>query len=159
MSRTGHAVDTDGKGVGVLIGFEAGGSAPAPPLSHWEVLKAVEGRLVVPPSKQYLKQEVENIIAECDAIGNQVAAGTLPALSADLCRAYNRQVLDQLPVKDDVKPGDLRTHSVIVGNVYQGAPGSHPCVHTAAEETRRTSEFMKADRRLIEWESPTQRKA
>ena len=91
-------------------------------LSEEEVLKAVEGRLVVPPSKQYLKQEVENIIAACNSISNQVAAGTLPALSAELFRAYNRQVLDQLPVKDDVKPGELRTHSVIVGNVYRGAP-------------------------------------
>jgi len=91
-------------------------------LSEEEVLKAVEGRLVVPPSKQYLKQEVENIIAACNSISNQVAAGTLPALSADLFRAYNRQVLNQLPVKDDVKPGELRTHSVIVGNVYRGAP-------------------------------------
>lgn len=91
-------------------------------LSEEEVLKAVEGRLVVPPSKQYLKQEVENIIAACNSISNQVAAGTLPALSAALFRAYNRQVLDQLPVKDDVKPGELRTHSVIVGNVYRGAP-------------------------------------
>ena len=91
-------------------------------LSEEEVLKAVEGRLVVPPSKQYLKQEVENIIAACNGISKQLAEGTLPALSAELFRAYNRQVLEKLPVKDDVKPGELRTHSVVVGNVYRGAP-------------------------------------
>ena len=45
-------------------------------LSEEEVLKAVEGRLVVPPSKQYLKQEVENIIAACNGISKQLAEGT-----------------------------------------------------------------------------------
>jgi Fic family protein len=91
-------------------------------LSEEEVLKAVEGKLVVPPSKQYLKQEVENIIAACNGISKQLGEGTLPELSARLLCDYNRQVLETLPVKDDVKPGELRTHSVVVGNVYRGAP-------------------------------------
>ena len=91
-------------------------------LSEAEVLQAVEGRLVVPPSKQYLKQEVENVIAACNGIGRQLTEGMLPTLSAEFLCGYNRQVLEKLPVKDDVKPGELRTHSVVVGNVYRGAP-------------------------------------
>ncbi len=91
-------------------------------LSEAEVLRAVEGRLEVPPSKHYLKQEVENIIAACNGISAQLAEGTLPPLSKELLCAYNRQVLEKLPVKEDVKPGELRAHSVIVGNVYRGAP-------------------------------------
>ena len=91
-------------------------------LSEAEVLKAVEGKLTVPPSKRYLKQEVENIIAACNTIGKQLETGALPALSAELLCAYNRQVLEKLPVKNDVKPGELRTHSVVVGQVYRGAP-------------------------------------
>ena len=91
-------------------------------LSEEEVLKAVEGRLVVPPSKEYLKQEVENVIAACNGIGGQLAEDRLPGLSRELLCAYNRQVLAGLPVKDEVKPGELRTHSVVVGNVYRGAP-------------------------------------
>lgn len=91
-------------------------------LSEAEVLKAVEGKLTVPPSKQYLKQEVVNIIAACNMIGNQIAAGTLPALTKDLVCAYNRQVLDALPPKEDAVPGEIRSHSVVVGNVYRGAP-------------------------------------
>ena len=85
-------------------------------------VKAVEGKLVVPASKQYLKQEVDNVIAACNSITSQLAEGTLPVLSTDLFCTYNRQVLDKLPLKDDVKPGELRTHSVVVGNVYRGAP-------------------------------------
>jgi hypothetical protein len=91
-------------------------------LSESEVLRAVEGRLEVPPSKEYQKQEVENIIAACNQIGLQLAANTLPALSGDSIRAYNRQVLLNLPPGEDVVPGEYRRHSVIVGNVYRGAP-------------------------------------
>jgi len=97
-------------------------------LSEEEVLRAVEGRLVVPPSKQYLKQEVENIIAACNGMGAQLAEGTLPALSARLLCDYNRQVLTRLPVNEEVKPGELRTHSVVVGQVYRGAP-AQDCPH------------------------------
>jgi Fic family protein len=91
-------------------------------LSEEEVLQAVEGRLVVPPSKQYLKQEVENIIAACNGISKQLADGTQPEISPKLLCDYNRQVLEKLPLKKDLIPGGLRTHSVVVGNVYRGAP-------------------------------------
>ncbi len=91
-------------------------------LSEAEVLQAVDGNLVVPPSKEYLKQEVQNIVAACNRMGTQLAEGSLPTITPTLLCDYNRQVLDQLPLKDDVQPGKLRTHSVVVGNVYRGAP-------------------------------------
>ena len=91
-------------------------------LSEEEVLKAVEGKLVVPPSRQYLKQEVDNIIAACNDIGVRVAAGELEPLSSALLCSYNRQVLDNLPAGEDVAPGELRKYSVVVGNMYRGAP-------------------------------------
>lgn len=91
-------------------------------LTETEVLQAVEGRLQVPPSKEYLRQEVENIIEACNAIGDQVEAGKLPPLEADLIKAYNRGVLHALPPGEDVVPGEYRLHSVLVGTVYRGAP-------------------------------------
>lgn len=91
-------------------------------LSEADVLKAVEGRLEVPPSKEYLKQEVDNVIGACNAIGDQVAHGRLPPVTPELLCRYNRQVLERLPRGEDVVPGELRTHSVVVGNVYRGAP-------------------------------------
>ena len=91
-------------------------------LSEAEVLQAVEGTLRVPPSKEYLKQEVDNVIGACNAIVNQVADESLPALSRELIESYNRHVLTNLPNKEDVTPGELRSHSVVVGNVYRGAP-------------------------------------
>ncbi len=91
-------------------------------LSEEDVLKAVEGTLEVPPSKEYLKQEVDNIIAACNAITSQLTGGTLPDLSVEAMAGYNRQILANMSLKDDVKPGALRAHSVIVGSVYRGAP-------------------------------------
>ncbi len=91
-------------------------------LSEADVLKAVEGKLSVPPSKRYLKQEVENIIAACNALGKQVAEGTQPVLTRELVCGYNQQVLHLLPPEANEVPGQIRTHSVVVGNVYRGAP-------------------------------------
>lgn len=91
-------------------------------LSEAEVLRAVEGRLEVPPSKEYQKQEVENIIVACNRISKQITDGELPPLSAELIRGYNAQVLNALPPEENVVPGEFRQHSVLVGNVYRGAP-------------------------------------
>ena len=91
-------------------------------LSEAEVLRAVEGRLEVPPSKEYQKREVENIIAACNRMSEQIVAGTLPALSTELICNYNAQVLAGLPPEENVVPGEFRKHSVLVGNVYRGAP-------------------------------------
>jgi len=91
-------------------------------LSEAEVLRAVEGTLQVPPSKEYQKQEVENIIAACNAIGTQLAEGKLPAVTPDLITDYNRRVLAQLPLAPGIVAGQYRTYSVVVGNVYRGAP-------------------------------------
>jgi hypothetical protein len=91
-------------------------------LSEAEVLKAVEGKLDVPPSREYLKQEVDNIIEVCNLIGKQVADGGLPEFSPGLILDYNRRVLNKLALKKDVIRGEIRRHSVVVGNVYRGAP-------------------------------------
>ena len=91
-------------------------------LSEAEVLQAVEGKLEVLPSKEYQKQEVENIIAACNQMSEQLASDSLPRLSTDLVRHYNAQVLKDLPPEEGVVPGEFRLHSVLVGNVYRGAP-------------------------------------
>lgn len=91
-------------------------------LSEAEVLQAVEGRLQVVPSKEYLKQEVDNIIAACNRMSEQLANEQMPALSPALIQGYNAQVLKDLPPEENVVPGGFRLHSVLVGHVYRGAP-------------------------------------
>ena len=97
-------------------------------LSEADVLKAVEGKLKVPPSKEYLKQEVDNMIGACNAIGEQIMKGVVPTLLPAVIKDYNKRILDKLPAKKDVVPGEIRGHSVVVGNVYRGAP-AEDCTH------------------------------
>jgi Fic family protein len=92
-------------------------------LSEAEVLKAVEGKLEVPKSKEYLKQEVDNVIRVCDSIAEELKNGTLSPLTLEIIKRYNGEVLKDLPKehKEEV-PGEIRKYSVLVGNVYRGAP-------------------------------------
>jgi len=93
-------------------------------LSEEQVRQQVEGTLQLPPSQEYLQQEVKNIIDLCN---EEVQAQIDPAqegldLSEEMIRHYNRRILQGLEVDEGVVPGKLRHHSVVVGNVYRGAP-------------------------------------
>lgn len=93
-------------------------------LSEEQVLQQVDGNLKLPPSQDYLKQEVANII---DAYNEEIKAQMYPntespKLCAELIKKYNRQVLRDLEVEENVIPGEFRDFSVVVGNVYRGTP-------------------------------------
>jgi len=92
-------------------------------LSEAQVLQHIRGELHLPPSQAYLQQEVENIVRACNGIAQAIVGPeATPQLGTELLCQYNRQVLEGLELKPDVVPGELRTHSVIVGSVYRGAP-------------------------------------
>lgn len=90
-------------------------------LTEKEVLARLDGKLELPPSKEYLGQEVDNIVAACNGIGERLRQGDT-AITAERIQEFNRQVLEKLTVEEGVVPGQFRTHSVVVGNVYRGAP-------------------------------------
>jgi Fic family protein len=90
-------------------------------LTEKEVLARLQGKLKLPPSKEYLGQEVDNIVAACNAIGERLRNGDA-AMTAERVSGFNRQVLEKLTPDEGVVPGRVRTHSVVVGNVYRGAP-------------------------------------
>lgn len=90
-------------------------------LTEEEVLKHLGGELEVPKSKDYLKQEIDNIIVACNQIGKRILGGENAELSIRDVKGYNRQVLSRLPLADEIEPGELRGHEVGVGR-YKGAP-------------------------------------
>jgi cell filamentation protein, protein adenylyltransferase len=90
-------------------------------LSEDEVLQHLEGKLKLPPSRQYLGQEVDNIIARCNAILEDVQKGSLPALTPSIIQEHNKIVLQGLSTEDDVVPGNVRKHEVGFPR-YRGAP-------------------------------------
>jgi Fic family protein len=90
-------------------------------LSEEEVLKSMDGTLRLPPSREYLEQEVKNIIDAFETIFSQVLAGPLPRLQAETFMKLNRVVLRNLSLDEGVTPGEIRKHSVGVAR-YRGAP-------------------------------------
>ncbi len=90
-------------------------------LSEAEVRKILEGTLKLPPSREYLEQEVNNIIDECNRVLEEVEAGKELALSTDRIKEINGTVLNQLKLEEGVVPGEIRHHEVIVA-IYKGAP-------------------------------------
>lgn len=91
-------------------------------LSEEQVLQHLKGELTLPPSQEYLQQEIDNILQACNEATEALAAENAPVLSSERIKHLNNRVLNALEVGEGVVPGALRTYSVTVGNVYRGAP-------------------------------------
>jgi Fic family protein len=91
-------------------------------LSEDEVRARVEGDLKLPESQEYLGKEVDNILAACNMVGEELAAGRDMRLTTERIKQFNAMILDGLPDEDGVVPGQIRTKGVGVGAVYRGAP-------------------------------------
>jgi len=90
-------------------------------LSEEEVMKQIEKTLELPPSKQYLAQETQNIIDACNSIIEEINKGRSPYLTPELIKDFNKQILRGLQLEEDVVPGEIRKHSVVVGR-YRAVP-------------------------------------
>ena len=90
-------------------------------LSEAQVAEHLEGRLRLPPSKQYLAQEVDNIVLACQRIASELSGPSFPPLSADVIKEFNRIVLDRLELEPGVVAGQIRTYPVGVAG-YRAAP-------------------------------------
>ena len=87
-------------------------------LSQEDVSKVARGELDLPPSKAYLGTEVKNII---DVFNEMIGPDQIPPLSVDRVKYLNGRILQGLELEEDVIPGKLRTHEVVVAR-YKGAP-------------------------------------
>ena len=81
----------------------------------------LRGQLDLPPSKEYLAREVDNVIDACNDILSDIGQGTVPPLSPRRVKELNTQVLKGLDVGPEVELGRVRSHSVGVAR-YLGAP-------------------------------------
>jgi len=108
-------------------------------LTEEEVLKRIDGELDLPPSKQYLGQEVDNIIEACNLVAERILGGESLGACLDDIRDYNRLALKALRLRDEVRPGEIRSHQVVVG-AYRGAP-PEDCEYL----TRRLCEWLNSD--------------
>jgi Fic family protein len=90
-------------------------------LTEAEVIKHLEGKLKLPPSKEYLAKEIDNIIAACDRITTDILIHNKAEISVDKIKNYNKLVLDGLSLDESIVPGQVRNYSAGVGG-YRAAP-------------------------------------
>lgn len=90
-------------------------------LSEEEVLRHIEGKLHLPESREYLAQEITNIIDACNHMVVDGLENGCGQFASDSIKELNRRVLDKLTVDEGVVPGEIRKHSVGVAR-YRGAP-------------------------------------
>lgn len=111
------------KGIGATAAIEGN------TLTTDQVRLALEGKLQLPPSSDYQRQEVDNILRACNWLVEEVLQRELP-LSVELIKRLNAMVLDKLPLEEEVTPGSIRRHSVGVLD-YRGPPPEHCQAHLA----------------------------
>ncbi len=90
-------------------------------LTEEQVRKRIEGKLELPPSQEYLGQEVDNIVAALNEIAQASKDQHPQRLTANLIKHFNRQVLDNLTLEEGVVPGEIGKFPVGVFQ-YRGAP-------------------------------------
>src|SRR3989338_9266719 len=71
-------------------------------LSEEEVLQHLEGKLKLPPSREYLAQEIDNIVAGCNLILKELQSGNPLKLDVDRIRELNHLVLVNLKLEEGV---------------------------------------------------------
>jgi Fic family protein len=92
-------------------------------LTEQEVLAHLDGKLGLPPSRQYLAREISNILAGCNWIRELIpdlAAGQV-ALDPTLVKKLNGMVLEGLTLEENAAPGEVRKHEKLVFR-YRPAP-------------------------------------
>ncbi len=116
-------------------------------LSEKEVMDKLEGKLELPPSKEYLGREIENIVEACDSILKALRTSDRPTeVTADEIKTLNRLVLKDLPLNEGVVPGEIRTYAVgIEGVRYRGAP-AEDCEYLL----NRLCEWLNTDFRILD---------
>ncbi len=90
-------------------------------LSEDEVRRLLDRTLQLPPSREYLEREVENVISAYNLAQRELLEDpNLPFSVERLCE-FNRIILEGLDLEAGVVPGKVRQHSVVVGS-YRAAP-------------------------------------
>ncbi|MFA5098447.1 MAG: Fic family protein [Candidatus Margulisiibacteriota bacterium] len=88
-------------------------------LSEEDVRLRIDDKLKLPPSKEYLGQEVGNILKLCDEVSKDILNTGHFDLSIDKICFFNRIILDKVPSPDCVTPGKIRHYPVVAGQ-YKG---------------------------------------
>ena len=84
-------------------------------LSEAQVRDVVEGTLALPPSREYLQREVQNVLEAYDEAAEEIRQDPSAPLTLEWLRRFNERILRGLELEEGVVPGKLREGSVAVG--------------------------------------------
>lgn len=90
-------------------------------LTEDEVSDLLAKKTTLPPSQQYLQQEVDNILDALQEIYGHCRSGAELDLSTDWLKQQNKLVLANLELEEHVVPGEYTTERLVAG-LYRGAP-------------------------------------
>jgi Fic family protein len=90
-------------------------------LSEEEVLEAMEGKLILPASRDYQKLEIDNVLRAFNTVKDELLEGGDVNIDIKDIKSFNRMFLEGLELEDNVIPGKIRTYPAGVPN-YRGAP-------------------------------------
>jgi hypothetical protein len=84
--------------------------------------------LLLPPSREYLAREVDNIVVACSRLRAGIQQGRTPDIFLEAIKEMNRSVFEPVKLPDEVKPGQARSHRVAVAWSPGASPEDCECV-------------------------------
>ncbi len=84
-------------------------------LSEEQVRQIIDKKLELPPSREYLKQEVDNILFLCNELKNQICTGKNFLITKGEIKHFNKIILKGVPLPDYAVPGEFRDVPVGAG--------------------------------------------
>ena len=110
-------------------------------LTEAQVLAHLEGKLTLPKSKEYLKQEITNIVDACNDLADRIIKGEIE-LTVEHILSFNRRALEGIPLDDpEIVPGEIRKRAVGVGR-YPG-PQAEDCAFLLGRLCEQLAEMGK----------------
>lgn len=86
-----------------------------------QVQRRIAGEKELPPSKEYLGQEIDNIVERCNQIAEDIFTNGKRPITVEDIKDYNASILNGLKFDEEVVPGKIRGHEVGVGP-YKAPP-------------------------------------
>lgn len=133
------------KEVALIKGAHATTAIEGNTLDEEQVAGIYRDEYTAPPSRAYQEREVRNVLDILSDVDYLAMKGRLPPVTADLICDFNWLVLHDTEHTADAIPGEIRNHSVVVGN-YRGAP-AEDCWHLLERlaEWLESNEFQSND--------------
>jgi Fic family protein len=109
-------------GIALVKGVRATTAIEGNTLTEEQVRAIHEKRLTLPPSKEYLQREVQNVLDACNSLLAAHKQDKPPAIDSTWIKAQNARMLYGLSVEPEVAPGEWRAHVVGVSRYRAPEP-------------------------------------